>query len=214
MLRARQNGGGTVRGGKGRGNGNGSPGGRGNNSNPEVASIWDPANKGSGVVLSNGNLTANVGAADYPNLWALSDTTRSSGKLYFEILVGTQTNGNGQIGIIGAAQNPNSASTTAPYRLQSGGGGSGPGGVNGSAWWNLTNPVVGVAVDVSAGTCQFYLNGVANGSSAVAAISGPFKIYAWQADGSPQTYLFTIRTTTASFSYSPPSGYISWASGT
>lgn len=206
-LRARQNGGGKVRqgGGGGRGNGNGSPGGRGNNGSSQVADTWDPANKGTNVLLSNGNLTARV--SSYLQC-ALSTGTKTTGKLYFEFLVGTQANNLGMIGIARSNQNPNGA-VAAAAATQQGSGAWAQGGSSGSAW--VAGDVIGMAVDLSTMVVTAYKNNVANGTITAASLIGlPIKLVASQNNDLASQYTFTLRTTTAEFSYSPPSGYIAW----
>lgn len=51
-----------------------------------VSTTWNPATKGSGATLSNGNLT--VTGDGTANASALSTTTRSGGRFYFEMTYG------------------------------------------------------------------------------------------------------------------------------
>ena len=175
---------------------------------PATPDTWDPANKGSNVTLSNGDLTANVA---FDGQWALSVDSKSSGLLYFEALIGTQSTLFGFIGIAGAAQDPNSGTQTPPNMLQRGSGNvsGGTSNNNGAAGW-ASGDVVGVAVDVAGKTVYFYKNNVANGSVILSTFAGAFRIAAHQSWGGGN-YNFTLRTTTAEFSYSPPTGYTPWA---
>ena len=174
---------------------------------PPSPSTWNPSNKGNSVVLSNFNLTSDI--VDWFD-WSLSTPAKStSGKKYFEILVGTQTNNSWGICVVPSSQNPEFTGFGSWVRI-AGNGTVSPAGVNGSAM--VAGDVVGVAIDFTGSACQtnFYLNNVANGNTAGTSFSGNGLIGATQVSGTGQTHVFTIRTTAGEFSYSPPSGYSEW----
>lgn len=213
-LRARQNGGGKIRQGGGRGNGNGSPGGRGNSGNgPAVYNTtWDPANKGAGVVLSNGNRTAVT--TDYLE-WAFSTTSRSSGKWYFELLIDAV--GFGMAMGVQKTTQPNTGNYLGFPSLD------GPAimRLRGVGFLNTMSPstsgtnlfatnVLGCAVDIDTGQVQFFKNNVADGGGTCTFFSGPYQIAVLNNYGNGLSTQYTLRTKTSQLSYSPPTGYTAW----
>jgi hypothetical protein len=180
-----------------------------------VTATWNPADKASGITLSNGNLTAtDIG------LGAVRATiARSSGKIYFEVhidSVGTHT--------------PNIGLADALYSLTTNLGTGAGGGASGNAWawqndsttiWHngtfsgsganfTTGDVVAVAADLTAGKLWWAVNN------------------AWILSGNPATganpaftgvtgTLFpavsvsgcavTARLAASAFSFPPPAGF-------
>src|SRR6185312_2643877 len=120
---------------------------------------WDTVNKGSGVVLSNGNLTANVPS--------LSNTARATigkvaGKWYWEIKADVA--GFMMIGIVNklaplTSQNYNTAN--AKYYYQNGEKVSSVRGAYGASY--TTGDTISVLLDLSIGTIEFWKNGVSQG---------------------------------------------------
>ena len=206
-LRARQNGGGKVRNAGGRGGGNGSPGGRGN-SNSEVIDTFDPANLGAAMTLSNGNKTA-TGTSFSNFATSVRQKAQSSGKWYVEYVIGTFADINGYVGPVGASQTGGPSYVLGHVMQNASGVIDGGGtGSNGSSW--TTGDIIGVALDMSGAsgcTCSYYKNGVANGSRTETTTTARKMGFYCANTG---THVATIRTTTAEFSYSPPSGYLPW----
>lgn len=218
MLRARQNGGGKLRGLGGRGDGNGSPAGRGNSSaNPPTP--WDPSFKGANLVtLTNSNFTATIRNTAATRQW-VGGSAKTTGKLYFEILCENPQFGVDRwAGLISSTATPDggtqNGTTSACRQVSDVGWSSGVSApVSGSASY-AAGDVFGCAVDLNAKTIQVYKNNVANGSASLANLSftGGVRPGANTLIGAFDN-VYTIRTTVSEFSYAPPSGYAPWAEG-
>lgn len=177
---------------------------------PATPQTWDPATKGAGVTLSNGDLTANV--TTFGNR-VFSTGAKTAGKWYFELLIGTITSvtstgfGVGLASLSGSGVVPNSGDCVS-QGLSTGSIIASSGIVPGSG--NLVpGDVVGVTYDCATGQANFYKNGVANGSG-VTAVGVGMRVFAWQ-HWNPENRIFTIRTTPAEFDYAPPDGFLPWA---
>lgn len=188
--------------------------GAGGGAPPQVEDTWDPATKGSAVVLSNGNLTANV--ATFGNM-VFSITSKTTGKWYAEILIGTQQSfastvvGLARVGISGNSNYAINSSSIVMRSTNATGAVTCASGATPVADGTLNNgDVLGIAYDCSTGLCQFYRNGVISSSGTTTPGSG-MRIAAAQ-QWNPENRFFTIRTTTTTFSYSPPSGFLPWGS--
>lgn len=78
---------------------------------------FSASRKGAGVTLSGGDLTATSSQADS----VLTNSSKTSGKWYWEILVGTQSQADyGTVGLAFVTQNTGSG-TLSPYYWLSGG---------------------------------------------------------------------------------------------
>ena len=122
----------------------------------------DPANKGANVTLSGGNLSTSITAT----LTGMVRSTigKSSGKWYWEV-----TPTGGSVNIIGIA---NSSGTLTSYP---GSDVNGFGYAQNALKWNssssaygasfTTSDVIGVALDMDAGTLIFYKNNVSQGTA-------------------------------------------------
>jgi len=173
----------------------------------------DPTKAGLWVVLSNGNLTAHPNA-----MTVLSTIGKSAGKWYWEyhLDIYDQLNAKGALGI--------ALSTVTVNELL----GFDSGGYAYVTEYNSTGPfppsytyhtrtvvsygaiysvndVIGVALDMDAGTLTFYLNGVSQGV-AFTGLSGAF--YAGvSCDEVPDVFAVTANFGATAFTYSVPSGY-------
>lgn len=185
---------------------------------PVTADTW--GTYGNGVVLSNGNKTATFQGAGayYDHVKSTGSINPSGKKVYFEVLVGgVGTASAVRIGVgVSTQAVENVAIATPTIHLELTGtvyGLAGGGAINtNGAACQADGTVIGVAYDATAAEqkCDFYKNGVANGSKSVpTALAALMKIIAVDTAGT--TRALTLRTTSAEFSYSPPTGYIPWA---
>lgn len=121
---------------------------------------WDENNKGSGVVLSNGNLTARI-----PNNanTVRASIGRSSGKWYWEI--NCDSISHIMIGIVNESASLNSINNgTQNVRLYSIGGGKYPEALSyGQSY--TTGDVISILLDLDNGTLEFWKNGISQGIS-------------------------------------------------
>jgi len=157
---------------------------------------WNPAGKGAGVSLSNGNLTVTNTALSMVR----ATLGKSAGKWYWEML---RNNSSGGSGIANAAAALNSY----------------PGGdTNGWSYWYsglkytnavglaygatfTTGDIIGCALDMDAGTISFYKNGVLQGV-AYSGLSGVIYPAAGQTGGSTTTNFGATP-----FAYPVPEGF-------
>jgi len=162
----------------------------------------DPANKGANVTLSGGNLSASITAT----LTGMVRSTigKSSGKWYWEV-----TPTGGSVNIIGIA---NSSGTLTSYP---GSDVNGFGYAQNALKWNssssaygasfTTSDVIGVALDMDAGTLIFYKNNVSQGT-AYTGITGTMYA-AVGCDSNIGTRTSTTNFGATALTYTPPSGY-------
>lgn len=170
---------------------------------------WDYIRKGTNVTLSNGNKTAqSVGGS------VISTIGKSSGKWYWEYKLDYVSAYQGHVFGVGTASTDVTSyigATTASYGwiywLS--------GAVNavynnagvvtaayGSAY--VTNDVIGMALDMDAGTLKIYKNNTLLGT-ACTGLTGTY--YAAWGDYSSQTTNITANFGATAMTYSPPSGY-------
>ena len=176
---------------------------------------WNPADKDSGITLSNNNLTATA-TAGFKSVRGVSG--KSSGKWYYEF---TATNlGSGiavGIGRTSALLTNFPGSNANSYGYYSGSGGAlyfGNAAVQATIGAWATNNVIGVAVDLDNYTIQFYKQGVAVGTAQ------PLKDTAAPAPWVPGTVVYpmvgpnagagTANFGTSAFAYTPPAGFTGW----
>jgi len=187
-----------------------------------VAATLDPANKGSLITLSNGNLTATrgAGAAAYGSV--ISTTSKTTGKHYFEVHIDSCPTVSYIIVGIGA-----SYATAAPaigvsatsYGFYQDTGQKYNNNVL-AAYGSHFNSgaVIGVAVDMTNGKIWFSVNNawVASGDpaagtgAAYSGITGPQFAMASPYQNATPTDAVTFRFAAAAQTYSPPSGFTAW----
>ncbi len=171
---------------------------------------WNPSDKSAAITLSDGNLSVSV-ASGTASL-VRGTAAKSAGKWYYEF---TPSGAGANYQYVGVATS-SAASNLAPgndqygysyvshgYKFNNGVqdayGGSG----------YVVSDVVGVAVDLDAGTITFYLNGVSQGQ-AYSGLLGAF-FPAWGTSPiSPQTCAGTANFGGTSFACSIPAGYRAW----
>lgn len=161
---------------------------------------WNPSDKGAGMTLSNGNLTAAVGTVSMVR----STQSMSSGKWYWEV-----TRVSGADFVTGVAKSGASLTTAL------GGDANGWGyiGSNGNKYNSASSvaygatiangDVVGVALDLDGGTLTFYKNGVSQGV-AYSGLSGTFYAAFGSGNGGETC---TANFGATPFTYAPPAGY-------
>lgn len=186
-------------------------------------SMFSTVNTPSAITLSNGDLTAQQNTASGTWYSAISNTSRNTGKYYFEMVDTTNDDSCMLVGL-----------GTAAVSLASYPGADADGwgiwanrsaGVytyhNGSAIAYGTTPIVGggvagVAVDFTAGKMWFHLNGVWIGSGDPAAGTNPSYTFTASTTLFAVAGLFNnLQVVTANFgatafSYSAPSGFAAW----
>jgi hypothetical protein len=150
--------------------------------------------------FTNGNLDLAVGStAESSGIATMA--VGASGKYYWEVLV-TAVGGDYMIGIYNGQNtlNPTSSGTFYGYRYN-GQKVTVSGSTYGASY--TTNDIIGVAVDMDAGTITFYKNGSSQGQAFSGISGGNFR---------PSTYLYNNASKTANFgqrpfAYTAPSGF-------
>jgi len=174
---------------------------------------WNSATTDAGVTLSNGDLTAtsNLGA------WASAFTTisKTTGQWYWEITLDATPYNGPAIGII-----ESSYSSTDTYFTQSVYGWGFR--VDGQKETNDTQAgyvsaysvgdIVGVALDLDAGTIRYYVNGVPQGVG-FTSLSGDF-YGAVSVNGLAGLTAFTANFGATAFAFEPPGGFCEGLSDT
>lgn len=163
----------------------------------------NPADKGSAVTLSNGNLTATFAVSS--NIMVRAVQSKSVGKFYWEVTAGAIPNV-----IVGIAK---SGATLNNYLGQDANG-WGYYGFNGNMTNNAvssaygatytTGDVIGVALDCDNGTLTFYKNGVSQGQ-AFSSLSGTFFPAVSGSTGAAESC--TINFGATAFAFTPPTGF-------
>lgn len=169
---------------------------------------WNPADKGGGVVLSNGNLSVTLSTTPTDGGSVRSTIGKSSGKWYWEITV----NGGSAFSLPGVANA--SASVASSNYYASGVNGFGYYSSNGNKYNNgpagaygatcAPGDVIGVALDMTGGTLIFYKNGVSQGT-AFTGLTGTY--YAAEGNYTLNQAISTANFGATAFAFSVPSGY-------
>lgn len=170
---------------------------------------WNPLMKASQVTLTNGNLDAAHGTFG-TNTGVFGGIAVSSGKWYWEETITALSSGAPFIGIMKPEAITQTfttlyANTTSGYAYRSTGDKRTNSSDSAYGASYTTNDVIGVALDMDAGTLVFYKNGVSQGT-AFSSLSGTF--VAADANGtSGGTYSSTINFGQRPFAYTPPAGF-------
>lgn len=164
----------------------------------------NPLNSPSGVTLSSGNLNYTSGGSSN-NTIAYSGISVSSGKWYAEY---THTTGTQLVGIAASTASatlsyPGQDATSYGYASNNGEKYNNGATAYGATW--TANDVIGIALDLDAGTLTFYKNGTSQGT-AFTGISGTYKFGIGNNSGSTVTGVMNFGQ--RPFSYTPPSGYL------
>lgn len=173
--------------------------------------VWNPADKGSGVTLSNGNLN---GSGQISNGTARACLGKSTGKWYWEIKVPSL--GSSSYGpVIGIAT---AQATLANYcgvdaygwgwsPFETGGPGAYTNGLKTAYGTGIAaGDVFGVALDIDAGSITLYRNGVSMGVM-YSNLPANTVFYPCCSGDASTTTVFNANFGATAFAYTPPAGY-------
>jgi hypothetical protein len=165
--------------------------------------VMNPLAKDSDVTMSNGNLQFDCTSGGLGG--AIATFAVSSGKWYWEVV---STAGAGSsIGIAKLPLSAYDANQTGTYLYLQGGDkrlSPSTDSAYGASW--TTNDVIGIALDMDAGTVTFYKNNASQGT-AFSSLSGEFT--AWVQDGSGGSASTIIANFgQRPFAYTPPTGFV------
>ena len=176
---------------------------------------WNPIIGNSYLVngtatVTNGALTVGDGATTY-GLHGHGTIAVSSGKWYWEITCNSIGGNYGAIGIVNMNTLRTGGSTNNGYYYISVGGIYDTQPVQYSLTYSgaasyTTGDIIGVAMDLDAGTLTFYKNGVSQGALPVTITPGNYTPAVGDGQNAT-TYSFTLNAGQRAFSYTPPSGY-------
>jgi hypothetical protein len=171
---------------------------------------WNPLAKSlltGTFTFSNGNLDVSDAASSYGAV--LATLGASSGKWYWEVTCVSSGGSSGYIGIV-----PSSATDPTVFGYP-GAGGSYSYSTNGQKFTSnsgttygatyTTGDIIGVALDLDAGTLVFYKNGSSQGT-AFSSLSGSFVPSVGDGAGATQ-YSWTANFGQRAFAYTAPSGF-------
>lgn len=146
----------------------------------------NPADKCAGMTLSNGNLTAVVGGGGNYDM-GRSTVGVSSGKWYWEVHNDVAGNGN----FAGVHDSTGTLCNAAPW--------------NGNGMFSMisNNDILGVALDMGAGTVSFYVNNVFSRTDT--GLTGT--MYAGFSLSTGTTTQTTVNFGATAFAYSVPGGF-------
>lgn len=164
---------------------------------------WDPANKGTHVVLSSGNLIADV--VNFSEQ-ARATVGKSAGKFYVEFLIGTiSDSSSGGVGFVDISSSPNAAFDGSGLAYRSNGF------LLPSTFTTTWAPgdVVGVTIDYTLPLAVFgvYVNNVFAANKTASSSGIVWTPAVSQNFGNGGTFLYTLRPDAASQSYAPPAGF-------
>lgn len=178
---------------------------------PVDAVTWDPLNKASNIVLSNGNLLASPDPAGYGGVFATLG--RSSGKYYFEVAVAV-TMTYGTVGV----QDGTESLTGKVGATLNGWGYQGQGFYqhNGQTWFGEYNAcVIQVAVDLDTHEIWWGVDDVWDGDPAAGTGARYSDLAGTIYPASSMYYAteqLTARFKLIDFDYTPPSAFSAWES--
>jgi hypothetical protein len=179
---------------------------------------WNPSDKGTGVTLSNGNLTAVTVVGAWPPPSVRATASKSAGRWYYEIATAVTNNSVGWVGWMSA-----DASIDSYVGVD----------VNGWGWlspniWHNGQILIGgsgyvtggdvimVAADLTSGNMWVGRNGTWHGSGnpatstnpAITGVTGTLFPAVSPTDSGTVAEALTANFSTASFVYTPPTGFI------
>lgn len=168
-----------------------------------IPTTWNPLDKGSACVLTNGNLTATGGLS---NGAVRSTFGATSGKYYWEVQSTISRHP-----IIGVAKN--TAPLTYPGDTVDGWAYYGPTGekytndvlTTYGPVWSSASDVIGIALDMDAGTIAFYRNGTSMGVAFTGLTGTIHAMTGGDTDGATSNVTANFGAT--ALVYSPPSGF-------
>ena len=167
--------------------------------------VLNPLDKSPSLTISNGNLTQYTTATTY-QYGVRSSIRVSSGKWYWETFIVNRTSGI-IVGINGTSlpmgENDNAFAATPSYGYNSVNGNKFVNGVSSAYGASYTSSaVIGIALDMDAGTLTFYKDNVSQGTAATG-ISGSFAACnaTWNSE-------LNANFGQQPFTYTPPSGFV------
>ena len=168
----------------------------------------NPLNQSGSNTLSNGNLDAVVAAGSTPVV--VGTIGVSSGKWYWEVVATAMTGTSAMIGVanLGAAAGSRGYATTNGWYYYAFDGTkytNNAGASYGSTY--AVNDVIGVALDMDAGTLTFYKNGVSQGVAYNTGLSGKTLAPALNNGTAGGTQTYTCNFGQRAFAYQAPSGF-------
>lgn len=179
---------------------------------PPTYATWNASDIAANLTLSNGNLTIKntSGSGSISYRTGRATVGKSSGKWYWEITVNDMTNTGGSIGVAASTQSLTnfigaSGQSGWGYQASNGNCNSNGGTSYGASW--TTGDVIGVALNMDAGTVTFYKNGTSQGtieSVGCTSVTGTVYPAITLARDSQQ---YTANFGASAFTYSVPSGY-------
>jgi hypothetical protein len=171
--------------------------------------VWNPINIETSTTISEGNLKFLCSSGGSYNT-CTGTISVSSGKWYWELTYTGASGDGSQTGILASTRNLAGLATSAAtgtwsdgYAYSSNGNkvNNGSGSAYGSTY--TTGDVIGVALDLNAGTLVFYKNNTTQGT-AYSSLSGSFVPSA----GSFNSNYYQVNFGQRPFSYTPPTGFV------
>ncbi|GMX64366.1 hypothetical protein Elgi_36350 [Paenibacillus elgii] len=166
---------------------------------------WDDASKGSGVILSDGDLTVYLPASK----GVRANVGKTTGKWYWEITI-TAKNGDAVgIGITNKTGvldtlDPNSSNYRFYYAWT---GNKYPGNVSYGQSYSAVGVVISILLDLKNGKLEFWKNGVSQGESH-ADILSMGEVFPFIGTYSSTWYTLAANFGDSAFVYTPPNGYL------
>jgi hypothetical protein len=174
---------------------------------------WNPLDKATDIVLSNGNLTA-TGASVGGTIWVRSTNSVTTGRYYFECVVGSADGF--CVGAATAALNLGLVGNINQYgwTYYSAGSKYHNAAFTAHGVALVSGDVVGACIDCSAGAIGFTINGAAQGgfdpatgaNPAFSGLTGPLFALWGDASGSGAPS-GVARFSSSAWGYTPPGGY-------
>lgn len=175
------------------------------------SSTWNPSEKNARIALSGGNLVATSDTShDYQGVVATD--YKSAGKFYFEVLLGGTLGNDVFVGVTASPASTfvttdgrfvGDAAVSWSYCTNSTRYAAGTPAAYGATWG--VGDVIGVLLDLDAGSIKFTKNGVDQGTAATG-LSGTLAPAVSMIDSTN----FTARFSAGSWTYTPPVGYTEW----
>ena len=165
--------------------------------------VLNPLNLPKGGTLSNGNLLWTAPSAEGQ---AVGTMYVSSGKFYWEMVLNTAGAGCA-FGIASITTDINNVNLTAGSYVYYTNGNKYNGGSGSAYGATFTNgDIIGIALDLDAGTLVFYKNNTSQGT-AFTGLSGSFTALIYDGTGASSP-TFTANFGQRPFSYTPPTGFV------
>jgi hypothetical protein len=176
---------------------------------------WNPLKRFNyNVTLANGNLDTSVTQTASTEVAVANMALPTTGKWYWEVTLQTYTNASADV-FLGVCTIANATQNTASTVTSGGGYYRGDGAIrnlsnsaqtSGGTW--SQGDIIGIAVDVGAGTVQFYKNNVAQGATPSFSFTAGTELVPYIAnDNSANAKVTNLNFGQRPFAYTAPSGY-------